>query len=55
MKFKVVYEIRVKREIVGEADSEVDARYAVQNGQVGGEVDVEDVESPDIVGCEVVQ
>lgn len=55
MKFKVIYETRVRRQVLVESDSEEDARHAVQNGQVGGDLDVEDVESPDIVECEVIQ
>ena len=55
MKFKVVYETRVRCEILVEAESKEAALYAVQNGQVAGEVDIEDLDSPDIIGCEVVQ
>lgn len=52
MKYEVVYEIRVKRVVLVEAETKEDALYAVQNGKVGGDVDLEEVESRDIVGCE---
>jgi hypothetical protein len=55
MKFKVTYEIRTKREVIVEAKSAEEAQTLVHDGKVGGEVDVADVEWPDIVSCEVVQ
>lgn len=55
MRFTIYYETRVLREVTVDAASEEEARQLVRDGKVGGEIDVEDVESPDIVTCEVVQ